>query len=110
MACVLEEIVGTVEKISAKAHTELVAENPELPVTQTSSGIDLESLGKPTTTPSKKQWNRGICIDGTSKNATSPSAASTTTPFSPAADLSSSFAASPCGNDLDDIDERKTVP
>jgi len=43
----------------------------------------------------------------------SPSTASTTTPFSPAADLSSSFAASPCANDLrlDEIDEEsKPVP
>merc|ERR1719324_1494625 len=101
----LDTIVGTVEKIPAKeAEAELMAETPELPVTQTSAGIDLESIGKPSTTPSKKQWNRGISIDGTSKNATSPSAASTTTPFSPAADLSSSFAASPCANDLDDIE------
>jgi hypothetical protein len=106
---VLETIVGTVEKIPAKAEPEVLAENPELPVTQTSGGIDLESLaGKPSTTPSKKQWNRGIYIDGNSKNATSPSAASTMTPFSPAADLNSSFAASPCH--LDEIDESKTVP
>jgi len=109
MACIdvletLETVSHTVEKIPAKVDSEIFAETPELPVTQTSVGVDLESLaGKPSTTPSKKQWNRGISIDGTSKSAASPSAASTTTPFSPAADLSSSFAASPCH--LADIDE-----
>jgi hypothetical protein len=84
----LEEILDSVEKIPAK-------EEPALPV-KPGIGIDLAVLGKldaPSATPSKK-WNRAN-VSSSSKNATSPSEASTQIPFSPGAEMSV-MSVSPC--------------
>jgi len=95
----LEEILDSVEKIPAK-------DEPVLPV-KSGIGIDLAALGKldaPSATPSKK-WNRAM-VNSSSKNATSPSEASTQIPFSPGAEMSV-MSVTPCNMEsvFDDEDE-----
>jgi hypothetical protein len=108
----LEEILDTVEKIPAKEEPALPAkEEPALPV-KSGVGIDLVALGKldiPSATPSKKNWSRGATVNSSSKNATSPSEASTQIPFSPGAEMSV-MSVSPTNLDAVFDDEAQELP